>query len=631
MRTVGQRIGFSVIVFMACECFPVPAVMADAPLQPRPNILWITSEDHGQQMGCYGDPLARTPNVDALATRGMLFRHAWSNAPVCAASRTTLITGMLAPSLGAEHMRSKVAMPAEIPMCPRLMSEAGYYCTNNSKEDYNLIQSGQVWDASSEKAHWRNRPRSQPFFSVFNIKDSHESKVIKRPHTLITNPAAIRVPAYHPDTPEVRHDWAQYYDQVSVADAGAGERLKELEAAGLAGDTIIFYFADHGAGMPRSKRWPSDSGLRVPMVVFFPEQWRHLAPKEYAPGAKSDRLVSFVDLAPTLLSLAGLQPPATMQGHAFAGPFQVRPQPFLYGFRGRMDERSDLVRCVTDGQFVYLRNFMPHRSQAQHVQTQFRTPTTRVWRRQFDEGLTDDAQSIFWREPKAPEELYDLRADPDETRNLVGVAAHRDVLDKLRLAQQSCAARIRDLGFLAEAEVEARCGDESPYDALATDAAYPFQRVYAAADGASLMQPEAVPQLRKYLHDSDSGVRYWGAMGALMRGRPAAHAMQGELRSSLLDPSDSVRIAAAETLVRYGDATDQSAGLAALKECAVAATPSGSVRIAAMNAIDALGTKGWPLVEFVREMPAAPNSLRSDYLERLRKHFLDNHQSNEEP
>src|SRR5688572_20038778 len=359
----------------------------------KPNILWLTSEDHGPEMGCYGDANARTPNVDALAAKGMIFRRAWSNHPVCAPARTTIVAGMYGESTGAIHMRSMVAMPAGAKMYPELLREAGYYATNNQKEDYNLPKTPRTWDESSAQAHWRKRRAGQPFFAVFNSTKSHESQIRTRPHTAIADPAKMRVPAYHPDTPEVRQDWAQYYDKVSEADADAGARLKEIEEAGLADETIVFYYGDHGSGMPRSKRWPSDSGLHVPLVVYFPAKWKHLAPKEYQPGGKSDRMVSFVDLAPTVLSIAGVRPPSWMQGHAFAGPFQTEPQPYLYGARGRMDERFDGVRSITDGRYVYLRNFYPHVSQAQRVSYQFETPTTRVWRELFDQRKTNEAQS----------------------------------------------------------------------------------------------------------------------------------------------------------------------------------------------------------------------------------------------
>jgi len=594
----------------------------------KPNIMWISSEDHGPQMGCYGDTYATTPNLDRLAARGMIFKHAWSCAPVCAPARTTIISGMFPPAMGAEHMRSEVPMPAGKKMFPQFLREAGYYCSNCRKEDYNLTKPGQVWDDSSTGAHWKNRKPDQPFFAVFNVIATHESQLRLRPHTQVHDPAKVRVPAYHPDTAEVRQDWAQYYDTVTKADAIAGNHLKELADAGLTEDTIVFYWADHGSGMPRSKRWPSDSGLHVPLVAYFPEKWRHLAPKEYAPGAKSDRLVSFVDFAPTMLSLAGIQPPEWMHGHAFAGKFQEEPQPFIYGFRGRMDERTDMVRSVTDGRFVYLRNYMPYRSQGQHVSFQFVTPTTQIWWKLFSEGKANEAQSIFWKTPKAPEELYDLESDRDEVNNLAGDPAHQAMLMKFRQAEQDLARRIRDTGFLTEAEVHERAGKDSPYDMGQDPKRYDFERVFAAAELATVLNPESVPELKTFLSDSDSGVRYWGAAGILLRGQAAVDSSKAELRVALKDPSVSVRVSAAEALGRYGGKADLQRALTTLKEAADPINTSAYSGIAAMNAIDALGDKAAPLVEFIRTMqtrdPKATsrvnqcmNQLKTDFLARF--------------
>ena len=599
---------------------------ADAPAPGRPNILWISSEDHGPHMGCYGDPYATTPNVDRLAARGMLFKHAWSAAPVCAPTRTTIISGMFPPALGAEHMRSEVPMPAGKKMFPQFLREAGYYCSNNSKEDYNLTKPGQVWDESSGKAHWKNRATGQPFFAVFNATVSHESQLRKRPHQAVHDPAKVRVPAYHPDIPEVRQDWAQYYDTVTKADEVAGQHIKELTDAGLAEDTIVFYWADHGSGMPRSKRWPCNSGLQVPVVVYFPEKWRHLAPKEYAPGAKSDRLISFVDFAPTLLSVAGIQPPEWMHGHAFAGKFQESPQPFIYGFRGRMDERPDVVRSVTDGRYVYLRNYMPQRSQGQHVAFQFATPTTQIWWKLFTEGKATPAQSLFWQIPKSPEELYDLETDPDEVRNLASAPEHQATLKKFRQAQQDLARKILDTGFLTEAEAHERAGSDSPYDMGHDPKRYDFERIFAAAELASSLKPDATPELKKFLSDADSGVRYWGAAGLLMRGQAAVDAGKAELLAALTDASASVRVAAAEALGRYGDAADLQRALATLKEAADPTRTSAYVGIAAMNSLDALGAKAAPLVDFIRTMPTRdPKAVgrANGYMNGLRNGFLD--------
>jgi len=591
----------------------------------KPNILWISSEDHGPHMGCYGDTFATTPNVDKLAAKGIVYSHVWSCAPVCAAARTTLISGMFGPSLGAEHMRSMVAMPVGTKMFPQLLREAGYYCSNNAKEDYNLTKPGAVWDESSGTAHWKNRPAGQPFFSVFNQEQSHESKIRVRPHTQIHDPAKVRVPAYHPDTPEVRRDWAQYYDIVSQVDTLAGKRLKELEDAGLTEDTIVFYWADHGSGMPRNKRWPCNSGLQVPLVVYIPEKFKELRPPEYRPGGKSERLVSFVDFAPTMCSIVGVKPPEWMQGHAFLGKFIEPPQSFIYGFRGRMDERYDMVRSVTDGRYVYLRHYMPHLSQGQHVNYQFVTPTTVVWRKLFDEGKLNEAQSIFWKTPKSPEELYDLQTDRDEVHNLANSLEHQPILNKLREAQQALAVKIRDTGFLPEAEVHARSGKLSPRDALSGDEAYPFARIMAAAELATLLQPEALPDLKKYLKDADSGVRYWGAMGILMRGQSAVDAANPEMLAALNDASPSVRIAAAEALGQFGTDADLQKALSALKTTANPTKTGAYAAAAAMNVIDRLGNKAASLKEFVQTMPTKdPNApaRANEYVSRLQQDVL---------
>jgi arylsulfatase A-like enzyme len=597
-------------------------VFCAAPLSAadKPNILWITSEDHGPHLGAYGDKNALTPNLDALAGRGMLFQRAWSNAPVCAPARTTIVSGLFATSSGGEHMRSMVPLPAGKKMYPEFLREAGYYCTNNSKEDYNLTQPARVWDASSRQAHWKNRAAGQPFFAVFNSNVTHEGQIRKSPNPLKVDPAKVRVPAYHPDTPEVRRDWAQYHANVSAADAVAGEHLAELAAAALAGDTIVFYFADHGPGLPRSKRWPGNSGLHVPLIIYFPPKWRHLAPSDYTAGGKSDRLVSFVDFAPTVLSLAGIAPPAWMQGRAFAGKFPANPAPYLHGFRGRMDERTDLVRSVTDGRYVYLRNYLPHLSQGQHVNAQFNSATTQQWRKLFDGGKLNEAQSLFWKTPKAPEELYDLESDPDEVRNLAGSPAHREILAQLRAAQQAQARAIRDVGFLPEGEMHARAAGTSPYDLARDDARFPFERVFAAAELASSLAPDAVPGLRDALLDTDGAVRYWSVLGFLMRGPATVENAAADLRKTLGDPSPSVRIVAAWALAAHGNDDDARRALAVLGEHAPWDRNNVFASLAALTAIDNLGAKAVGLREAVRTWPAegpAPEPRYHPYVPQL--------------
>jgi uncharacterized sulfatase len=410
------------------------------------------------------------------------------------------------------------------------------------------------------------------------------------------------VPAYHPDTPEVRQDWAQYYDTVTAADADAGKILKQLDEDGLAGDTIVFYYADHGSGMPRSKRWPYNSGLQVPLVVYFPEKFRDLAPPEYQAGGKSDRLVSFADFAPTLLSLAGIKPPEWMQGHAFLGRYQQPPQPYIYGFRGRMDERYDMIRTATDGRFVYIRNYMPHKIYGQHVAYMFETPTTQVWKRLHDEGKLTAAQDTFWN-TKPPEELYDLHSDPDEVNNLADSSEHQEILKKLRGAQQDLARKIRDVGFLPEGEIHSRSAGASPYDMARDNGKYPFQRIFETAELASMLRPDALTALRKALSDEDSAVRYWAALGILMRAPAAVEIAQQDLRASLKDNSPYVRIVAAQTLAQYGGDGDLQPALSVLGQLALPEPNGVFVSMAALNAIDDLGENAASLRDMLRSVP----------------------------
>lgn len=597
---------------------------ATARAADRPNILWLTSEDHGPHLGCYGDRYASTPNIDRLAARGMIYTRAWSNAPVCAPARTTLISGMDATSTGGEHMRSMAPYPSGLKMFPQVLREAGYYCTNNAKEDYNLTRPGAVWDASSASAHWKGRRPGQPFFAVFNSEKSHESRIRKRPHTPVHDPAGVRVPAYHPDTPEVRRDWAQYHDGVSAADADAGARLDELERAGLADDTIVFTFADHGSGMPRSKRWPYDSGLRVPLVVAFPPKWRHLAPPGYTPGGSSGRLVSFVDFGPSVLSLAGVRPPGWMQGHAFLGDFIAPPRAFAFGFRGRMDERTDLTRSATDGRLVYVRNYMPHLAYGQHIAYMFETPTTRVWKRLHDEGKLTPVQDAFWN-PKPPEELYDLAADPDEVINLAGSPAHQADKARLREAQQAHAREILDVGFLPEGDRTRRARGGSPYDLAREGSRYPFERVFATAEAASLLTPAATPDLKTALGDADSAVRYWGALGVLMRGRSGFNAAGAALRGSLGDPSPDVRVVAAEALGRYGTDDDRKRALSVLAGLSDPSANDVFTALAALNALESLGPRAAPVYATLKRLPTAgpvPDPRYASYVPRLKEDLL---------
>lgn len=592
------------VILQSCISSLLTCLAVSATAAERPNILWLTSEDNGPQLSCYGDNYAVTPNIDKLAARGMRYLNAWSGAPVCAPARTAIITGVYPTSTGSEHMRSEVRLPDFMKLFPQFLREAGYHCSNNSKEDYNLIKPAGVWDESSTKAHWKNRKPDQPFFAVFNFTITHESQLRNAiaAKDRIHDPAKVRVPAYHPDTPEVRKDWAQYHDRITMMDQQVGQALRELEEAGLADDTIIFYYGDHGSGMPRSKRWPGNSGLHVPLIVHFPPKWWHLAPEEYKVNGTSGRLVGFVDLAPTMLSLAGIPPPPWMQGGAFAGRFPAKPRAFNFGFRGRMDERYDLVRSVTDGRFVYVRNFMPHKIYGQHINYMFQTPTTRVWKELFDAGKLNEVQSRFWQ-TKSPEELYNLETDPDEVNNLAASAGHQKILRRLREAQQAHVREIRDIGFLPENEMHTRDSGVAPFAMGHDRQLYPLEEIVSAAELAANLKSEAIPRLKQLLKHKDSAVRYWAAMGLLMRGPAAVAEARTELVATLEDNAPAPRIAAGEALGRYGRDEDAALALQVLLQLAPMDVNGVYVSMMALNAIDALGARAKPVVSEVAALP----------------------------
>ena len=381
-----------------------------------------------------------------------------------------------------------------------------------------------------------------------------------------------------------------------------------MEKDGLAEDTIVVFFGDHGAGMPRSKRFPYNSGLRVPLIVYVPEKFKQLRSKDYRAGETSEHMVAFVDLAPAMLSVAGIKPPAHMQGNAFLGRHASGTRQFNFGFRGRMDERYDLMRSLCDQRFVYIRNYMPLRIYGQYVGTMFQTPTTQVWKRLYDEGKLNAAQKHFW-ERKPPEELYDLQNDRDEVNNLAGSPAYRDTLERLRAGNMEHLVRIRDIGFLPEGEIHSRSVNSSPYEVGHDDKLYPMTRIIGMAELASLLKPEAIPRLIKGLEDPDSAVRYWAASGILMRGADGLDAARPAMRKALADSGGYVRAVAAESFAWHGDAGEVREALAVLAALVPAGKNGGFVSLWALDIIDRLGAIAKPIMAEVLQAEAVDPKL----------------------
>jgi N-sulfoglucosamine sulfohydrolase len=443
----------------------------------RPNIIWISNEDMSPHLGAYGDALARTPVLDRLARESIRYTNAFTTAPVCAPSRAAIITGMYQTAIGAHHMRTTEDRVPELPgpylavppfyvkAFPEYLRAAGYYTSNRAKTDYQFGLPFTIWDDVGRTAHWRNRPDPrQPFFSVFNLEVTHESQIFptspaRKGKRLVTDPATIEVPPYYPDTPAVREELARMYDNIADMDSQVGEILKQLDDDGLAENTIVFYWSDHGDGVPRAKRSLYDSGLRVPLMIRPPAQgFGGTAPPAqgfaaFRRDSVSDELVSFIDLAPTVLALAGVEIPTHLPGRVLVGP-KAEPAPALvFAARDRMDIEYDMMRSARDVRFLYIRNFAPELPYAGHIIYRNQSAIMQEWfRLQAERKLTGSA--ALWMRTKRPaEELYDTKEDPHQIRNLAEEPAHRAALERMRKAVTDWMMRIGDQGLINEAEM----------------------------------------------------------------------------------------------------------------------------------------------------------------------------------
>jgi N-sulfoglucosamine sulfohydrolase len=582
----------------------------------RPSILWITAEDMSATIGAYGDPYATTPHLDRLASQSVRYTRAYANAPVCSTARVTLITGVHAPTLGTHQMRSVFPLPAFMTGFPARLREAGYYTSNNVKTDYNTGSEPDIvaasWDDSSATAHWRNRhDEHAPFFSVFNLMTSHQSRTMVWPYDQfvadvqsrldpgqIHDPASAPVPPYYPDTPLVRREIARYYDSVTVMDAEVGAILRQLDADGLAGDTIVFFYSDHGSGMPRHKRLTLDTGLHVPLMIRFPQRWQHLAPA--GPGGTVDRLVGFADFGPTVLSLAGVEIPDFMENRPFLGRHEAAPRQRLYHYRDRIDESRDLQRAVRDDRYLYVRTYMPHLGYDQPSAWPDQGEIPHEIRRLADARTMTPPQWHFAAPARPIEELYDYREDPLNLRSLAGSAEHRAALERLRQALHDELRARRDLGFIPESEAWRVFEGTTPWEA-ARDGQVDLEPLLAAA---AHVGTAGEADLLANLTSGSLGVRYWGALGLAAR-EELSHDARERLRESLLDSSMAVRIEGANALARHGETrTALPILVAALQD------ESLDVTLHAARTIELLGSAAREAIPAMRQVVARANSIR---------------------
>ncbi len=435
--------------------FPLMAAALPPPAADgakTPNILWLSIEDTGQQVRPY-DAYAKTPNIARLAREGVTFLNAFSHSPVCAPTRSGIITGMYPTSIGTHHMRSDMVPPPFVKAFPEYLRRLGYYTSNNSKTDYNFPVPITAWDESGRRAHWKNRPdKSQPFFAVFNYGSSHEGSVRRRfaaraadPAERTRDAAKLILPPYYPDTPKVREAWAAYYDVVTQTDRTIGEKLQELEDAGIAEETLVVFWGDHGVGLARGKRWLYDSGVRVPLIA----RW----PGKIEPATVRADFVQFLDLAPTMIAAAGGEPPAHMHGRVILGEKQGPEPEYIHHARDRMDERYDMIRAVRNKRYLYLRNFESHKPWVQFMRTPSQGPIYQELGRLKREGGLDRLTGAFMGGAKPFEELYDTVADPHQVRNLAADNSYAAVLRELRNELLSWMKRTNDRGLIPEPEL----------------------------------------------------------------------------------------------------------------------------------------------------------------------------------
>ncbi len=592
----------SAIVALLLFCqFTAAPVVADE----RPNILWLTCEDISADRGCYGVDYATTPQLDQLASESIRYNHAVGITGVCAVNRSCLITGMYSSTIGTQDMRSTVQLPSSIRCFPEYMRNAGYYCTNSSKKDYNFKESAETWDESSGKAHWRNRNSDQPFFAVFNYTGSHESQIWEKNHRKhaaklsaeeLHDPANAPIPPFHPDTPEVRRDWANYHDNITALDKWVASHLTDLQEAGLAEETIVFFYSDHGAGMPGVKKSIWNGGLQVPLLIRFPKKYQHLSPGSR--GSTCDRLVSFVDFAPTALSLGGIDIPGNMQGVAFLGADAGTPRDYTFAIRDRMAEYYDTIRVVRDKRYQYHRNFMPHLPWMRFCSYTLTMPTARVWLQMHEEGRLNETQDRIFRS-KPAEELYDLAADPHMVHNLLDDrrTEFEPVVHRMREALRAWQLETRDLGLLPESEMHGRAEQHgvTPHELGQSESWYPLRKIQTIAWLAGERDPAKLDLLRSFFRDDEPVVRWWATIGliAVQADDPKT---RSALEAQLKDPALLNRIAAAEALCGLGG-VDRAMPI--LIEALQHPTPY--LRLRAMNVLAGIGQQAQPAIAAMRK------------------------------
>lgn len=545
----------SLLILVSSVLSLLSLVVGSSIAQDKPNIVWIMSEDNSKHyLKLFDSTGAETPNITNLAKNGVVFDRAFSNAPVCSVARTTLISMVYAPRLGTQfHRRIQLAkMPDDWKMFPAFLRGAGYYTTNNSKKDYNAVETKGTWDASSNKAHWRNRPVGKPFFHVQTYTDSHESSLhfnqewVDSPDNQ-TDPRSVELAPYHPDTPLFRLTYARYHDRIKSIDNRVGKLVDQLKSDGELENTFIFYFGDHGGVLPRGKGYINESGLHVPLVVRVPDKWKGLSP--FQRGSRTDGFVDFVDFGPTVLQLAGVKVPEFVDGKPFMGqgvaPYEVEARNTTFGYADRMDEKYDFCRSIRVGDWKYIRNYQAIYPDGLQNNYRYINLAWKEWRELFNTGKLNSAQSAFFL-PKPAEQLFLLTKDPHEINDLSSKVEHRERLFALRAELTKQVKAMPDLSFIPESILVDKAMNNPVAYGQNRKAA--IARYVDIANLALLPAAEAIPRLREAMESNDSVDRYWAFSVCSIFGEQATELVSAAKRSVAHENDLLVKLKACEFL-----------------------------------------------------------------------------------
>ncbi|PHN05698.1 sulfatase family protein [Flavilitoribacter nigricans] len=524
-----------------------------------PNILWLVVEDLSPYFSFYGNPYTNTPTLDELAAESIVFTNAFSNGAQCSPARSTLISGIYAPMLATDWHREARAVPEQF-YFPKYLQEAGYYCTNSSKRDYNASNPPQgIWNDSSNKASYVDRPdKEQPFFAVFNYGGTHTKRIATRnvegrsPRR--TDPARVELPPYLPDEAWIRDDLAWHYDAVTEMDAWVKSKLEELEASGEADNTIVFFYSDHGGCLPRAKAFVYETGTQIPLVVHFPKKLKRLAGVKTP--SRDDRLVGFIDFAPTLFNLIGMEAPGFMMGQAFLGRKQPQPKSRLFLYRANQEQSFIPSRAWTDGRYRLIWNFNTAYPNGARQSYQWQMPSYQAWDRAHLEGKTDGIENRFW-EPMTALEFYDTDQDPYEVNNLVNDPAQRERVSQMLKELMDFMIDNKDLGLYPWSMRHRE--DATPFYESVRLSGQDVASVIRAAALASIAGPADLPALEDLLNNTDPAIQYWAARGVLqMLEKGMITQIPGGILRIFGDEAANteLRLACAEVMVKHGNDRD---------------------------------------------------------------------------